>query len=161
MSALKGGKDLAGLDLEGTPSDIFPGAIVTPGAEPIGMQLIKMERKIEAGAKFFQTQAIYDPKTFEKFMNKASTLNTPVLCGIVIIKSPGMAKYMNSSVPGVFVPDDMIKALADAPKEAKAKVSIELMAKFIQEIRPMCQGLHIMAMGWEKHVPPLLDMIGL
>lgn len=161
LSALKGGKDLAGLDLEGAPADIYGGAIVTPGAEPIGMQIIKMERKIEAGAKFFQTQAIYDPKTFERFMNKASAFGVPVLCGIVIIKSPAMAKYMNSSVAGVFVPEAMIKTLSDTPKEDRWKVSLELMTRFIQEIKPMCQGLHIMAMGWEKYVPPMLDMCGM
>jgi methylenetetrahydrofolate reductase (NADPH) len=122
------------------------------------MQLIKMERKIEAGAQFFQTQAIYDPKVFENFMKQAEKFEIPVLCGIVIIKSAGMAKYMNNFVPGVFVPDEMIKKLSEAPKEERAMQSVEMMAEFIREIKPMCQGLHIMAMGWEKYVPALLDM---
>jgi 5,10-methylenetetrahydrofolate reductase len=158
MDELKKGKDLAGEELDGVPSDMFIGGVVTPGADPMEMQLIKMERKIEAGAQFFQTQAIYDPKTFEVFMKEAEKLKVPVLCGIVIIKSAGMAKYMNNFVPGVFVPDDMVKTLADAPKEERAQKSIEMMADFIKEIKPMCQGLHIMAMGWEKYVPSLLDM---
>jgi methylenetetrahydrofolate reductase (NADPH) len=158
LSALKNGKDLAGEELEGVPSDIFCGAIVTPGADPMEMQLIKMENKIEAGAQFFQTQAIYDPKVFEQFMKQASKFNVPVLCGIVIIKSAGMANYMNSSVPGVFVPQSMIDPLKEASKEDRPKMSIELMAEFIKKIKPMCQGVHIMAMGWEKYVPPLLDM---
>ena len=158
MDELKKGKDLAGEELEGVPSDMFIGGVVTPGADPMEMQLIKMERKIEAGAQFFQTQAIYDPKTFEAFMKEAEKFKVPVLCGIVIIKSAGMAKYMNNFVPGVFVPDDMVKTLADAPKEERAQKSIEMMADFIEEIKPMCQGLHIMAMGWEKYVPSLLDM---
>jgi methylenetetrahydrofolate reductase (NADPH) len=161
MSALKGGKDLAGIELEGVPSDIFCGAIVTPGADPVEMQLLKMENKIKAGALFFQTQAIYDPKVFEQFMKEASKFKVPVLCGIVIIKSAGMAAYMNSSVPGVFVPQNMIDALKEASKEDRPKRSIELMADFIRKIKPMCQGLHIMAMGWEKYVPPLLDMVEL
>ena len=161
MSSLKNGKDLAEQELEGNPEDIFCGAIVTPGADPIEMQLIKMERKIEEGAQFFQTQAIYDPKVFEQFMNKASKYNVPVLCGVVIIKSAGMAKYMNNFVPGVLVPDDMITPLKEASKEDRPKKSVELMADFIKEVKPMCQGLHIMAMGWEKYVPELLDMCGL
>jgi methylenetetrahydrofolate reductase (NADPH) len=161
MSELKKGRDLAGEELEGIPEDIFCGAIVTPGADPIEVQLIKMERKIESGAQFFQTQAIYDPSVFEKFMKEAGKFKVPVLCGIVIIKSAGMAKYMNNFVPGVFVPDEMVKTLADAPKEERAHKSIEMMAEFIKEVRPMCQGLHIMAMGWEKYVPELLDMCGL
>jgi methylenetetrahydrofolate reductase (NADPH) len=158
LSALKSGRDLSGEELEGVPADIFCGAIVTPGADPMEMQLIKMENKIGAGAQFFQTQAIYDPKVFEQFMKKASKFNVPVLCGIVIIKSAGMANYMNSSVPGVFVPQSMIDPLKEASKEDRPKRSIELMAEFIREIKPMCQGIHIMAMGWEKYVPPLLDM---
>jgi len=157
MSSLKSGKDLAGEELVGAPEDIFPGAVVTPGCDPLEPQLIKMERKIEAGAKFFQTQAFYDPKVFERFMNQASKFNVPVLAGIVIIKSAGMARYMNANVPGVYVPDAIIKRLAEAPKQERAKVSIEIMAELIKEIKPMCQGLHIMAMGWERYVPDLLD----
>ena len=161
MNSLKNGKDLAGQELEGVPGDIFCGAIVTPGADPIEMQLIKMERKIEEGAQFFQTQAIYDSKVFENFMDKASKYRVPVLCGIVIIKSAGMANYMNNFVPGVQVPDSMITPLKEASKEDRPKKSIELMAEFIKEVKPMCQGLHIMAMGWEKYVPELLDMCDL
>ncbi len=161
MNSLKNGKDLAGQELEGVPGDIFCGAIVTPGADPIEMQLIKMERKIEEGAQFFQTQAIYDSKVFENFMDKASEYKVPVLCGIVIIKSAGMANYMNNFVPGVQVPDSMITPLKEASKEDRPKKSIELMAEFIKEVKPMCQGLHIMAMGWEKYVPELLDMCDL
>lgn len=161
ITELMNGKDLAGQELEGVPSDIFPGAIVTPGLDPVEMQLIKMEKKIEAGARFFQTQAIYDPAVFESFMKQAEKLKTPVLCGIVIIKSAGMAKYMNNFVPGVVVPDSMIKPLAEASKEDRPHKSVELMAEFIKEVRPMCQGLHIMAMGWERYVPELLDRCGL
>ena len=161
ITSLKNGKDLAGQELDGVPEDIFTGATVTPGADPLEMQLIKMERKIESGAQFFQTQAVYDPAVFENFMNKAQKYKVPVLCGIVIIKSPGMAKYMNNFVPGVFVPDNMIKPLAEASKEDRPKKSIELMAEFIRKIKPMCQGIHIMAMGWEKYVPEMLDMCDL
>jgi len=161
ISSLKNGKDLAVQELDGVPEDIFAGATVTPGADPLEMQLIKMERKIESGAQFFQTQAVYDPGIFEKFMKHASRFKVPVLCGIVIIKSPGMAKYMNNFVPGVFVPENMITPLAEASKEDRPRKSIELMADFIKKVKPMCQGLHIMAMGWEKYVPQMLDMCGL
>jgi len=161
INSLKKGKDLANQELDGIPEDIFAGATVTPGADPLDMQLIKMERKIESGAQFFQTQAVYDPDIFEKFMKQASRFKVPVLCGIVIIKSPGMAKYMNNFVPGVFVPENMITPLAEASKEDRPKKSIELMADFIKKIKPMCQGLHIMAMGWERYVPQMLDMCGL
>lgn len=157
IDSLMNDEDLAGEKLKGTPEEIFPGATVTPGADPIEPQLIKMEKKIEAGARFFQTQAVYDPKVFEKFMNEASKSNVPVLAGIVIVKSAGMARYMNANVPGVLVPDSIIKTLAKTSKKKRAKKSIELMAEIINEIKPMCQGIHIMAMGWEKYVPDLLD----
>jgi len=157
LSSLINGKDLAGQELDGVPSDIFPGAIVTPGAEPVEPQLIKMEKKIEAGARFFQTQAFYDPRVFERFMNEASKFGVPVLAGIVIIKSAGMARYMNANVPGVSVPDSTIKRLAKAPRKRRSGTAIDLMAELIREIKPMCQGLHIMAMGWERYVPRLLD----
>lgn len=157
IDSLMNDEDLAGEELKGTPEEIFPGATVTPGADPIEPQLIKMEKKIEAGARFFQTQAVYDPKVFEKFMNEASKFNVPVLAGIVIVKSAGMARFMNANVPGVLVPDSIIKTLAKTSKKKRAKKSIELMAEIINEIKPMCQGIHIMAMGWEKYVPDLLD----
>lgn len=157
IDSLMNDEDLAGEKLKGTPEEIFPGATVTPGADPIEPQLIKMEKKIEAGARFFQTQAVYDPKVFEEFMNEASKFNVPVLAGIVIVKSAGMARYMNANVPGVLLPDSIIKTLAKTSKKKRAKKSIELMAEIINEIKPMCQGIHIMAMGWEKYVPDLLD----
>lgn len=161
IGVLMSGKDLSGEALQGTPTDIFAGAVVAPGIDPMDAQLFKMEAKVAVGAKFFQTQAIYDPAVFEQFMKKASQFGVPVLAGIVIIKSAGMARFMNANVPGVFVPDHMIKALNDAPKNARADKSVELMAELIQELRPMCQGVHIMAMGWEKYVPGLLDACGL
>jgi len=161
INELKNGKDLAGNELQGAPSDIFPGASVTPGADPLEPQIIKMEKKVEAGAKFFQTQAIYEPSKFEKFMKEAEKFKVPVLAGIVIVKSAGMAKYMNANVAGVFVPESIIKPLAEASKEDRPKVAIDLMANLMKELKPMCQGFHIMAMGWEKYVPELLEKAGL
>jgi 5,10-methylenetetrahydrofolate reductase len=157
ITTLMSGQDLSGEELYGTPTDIFAGAVVAPGIDPVEAQLYKMEAKVAAGAQFFQTQAIYDPAVFEKFMKHASKLGVPVLAGIVIIKSAGMARFMNANVPGVFVPDHMVKAMAQAKRKARAQTSIDLMADLIKELKPMCQGVHIMAMGWEKYVPGLLD----
>jgi len=161
LNQLKEGKDLSGNELEGAPGEIFTGASVTPGADPLEPQIIKMEKKVEAGAKFFQTQAIYEPAKFEKFMKEAEKFKVPVLAGIVIVKSAGMAKYMNANVAGVFVPENIIKPLAEASKEDRPKVAIDLMANLMKELKPMCQGFHIMAMGWEKYVPELLEKAGL
>jgi len=161
ISTMKNGKDLSGADLIGAPKDIFPGASVTPGADPLEPQLLKMQKKVEAGARFFQTQAIYEPSKFEKFMKAASKLKAPVLAGIVIVKSPAMAKYMNEKVAGVFVPESIIKPLGAASKEDRPKVAIDLMAKLMTELKPMAQGFHLMAMGWEKYVPELMQKAGI
>lgn len=161
LSTLMSGKDLSGQELDGAPTDIFAGAVVAPGIDPMEAQLFKMEAKVEAGARFFQTQAIYDPAVMERFMEQASQFGVPVLAGIVLIKSAGMARFMNDNVPGVTVPDHMIQAMSKAKRSARPQASVELAAELIQELRPMCQGVHIMAMGWEEYVPGLLDACGL
>ncbi len=160
VSILNEGRDFAGNELEGKPS-FFHGAVVTPEYEPMDLQILKMKKKIDAGAQFFQTQAVYDVKSFENFMNKVSNFNVPILAGIVVLKSAGMAKYMNENVAGVFVPDDIVKEMADTPKEDRKKKAIEISARIIREIKPMCQGIHIMPLGWDDTVPEIIKAAGI
>ncbi|MDY6836326.1 MAG: methylenetetrahydrofolate reductase [Chloroflexota bacterium] len=155
---LMGGCDLGGQELKGKP-DFFLGACVTPGADPLEPQLIKMENKVKAGAKFFQTQAVYEPRKFEEFMKEAKKFGVPVLAGIILLKSAGMARFMNKNVAGVFVPDKLIEEMERAEK--KVDKSIEIAARLINEVKGMCQGVHIMPIGWEKRVPAVLDAAGL
>ncbi|MFC1961438.1 methylenetetrahydrofolate reductase [Chloroflexota bacterium] len=155
---LEAGKDLAGNDLKGSPKFCL-GAVVTPGAEPLEPQIIKMEKKVKAGAEFFQTQAVYDSKQFEAFMKAIAHLNVPVSVGIVMLRSAGMARFMNKNVAGVHVPESLIEEMDKA--ESKAQKSVEIAARLIQEMKSMCQGVHIMAIGWEKKVPQVLDTAGL
>jgi 5,10-methylenetetrahydrofolate reductase len=152
---LQEGQDMKGNKLEGAAPEFCSGAVVNPGAEPLQPQIIKMEKKIEAGAEFFQTQAIYDVRIFENFLNKTKHLKTKILGGIVLLKSAGMARYMNKNVAGVFVPDNLIKEMEEA-KDKSAK-AIEIAAWTIKELKPMCQGIHIMPIGWDKKVPLVLD----
>lgn len=152
------GKDLAGKELQGAPSFCL-GAVVAPCAEPLEPQIIKLEKKIKAGAEFIQTQAVYEPKRFEKFINQVKYLNVPIQVGIVMLKSAGMARFMNKNVAGIFVPDNLIKEMEEA--ENKVKKSIEISARLIKEMKDMCQGVHIMAIGWEKKVPQVLEEAGL
>ncbi|MCK4495075.1 MAG: methylenetetrahydrofolate reductase, partial [Candidatus Aminicenantes bacterium] len=112
-------------------------------------------------AKFFQTQAVYDMETFEKFMKKVEKFEVPVLGGIVLLKSAGMARYMNKNVAGVSVPEKYIKMMAEAKKEERAKVSIQIGAELIKGMKGLCQGVHIMPLGWERYVPKLLEVSGL
>jgi len=159
VGKLQEGFDMKGNKLEGASPKFCIGAVVNPGADPLEPQILKMEKKIEAGAEFFQTQAIYDIKTFENFLSKIKHLKTTILGGIVLLKSAGMARYMNKNVAGVFVPDNLIKEMEET-KDKTAK-SVEIAARLIKELKPMCQGIHIMPIGWDKKVPLVLDAAGL
>jgi methylenetetrahydrofolate reductase (NADPH) len=161
IGRLNGGHDMAGNELKGK-TNLFPGAVVNPGANTeaaLELQIIKMEKKIEAGARFFQTQAIYEPELFARFMKRVEGFKAPVLAGIIPLKSAGMAKFMNKNVAGVFVPEELIERMADA--EDRVQTSVAIAAELIKQLKDMCQGVHIMAIGWEKKVPLVLDAAGL
>ncbi len=155
---LESGKDLAGKELKGSPK-FFLGACVTPGADPLEPQLFKLEKKAKAGAQFIQTQAIYEPKKFEAFMKEAKKLGVPIMVGIVLLRSAAMARFMNKNVAGIHVPDDLINEIDKA--EDKGKKGIEIAARLINQMKGMCQGAHIMAIGLEHRVPAILDAAGL
>jgi 5,10-methylenetetrahydrofolate reductase len=152
---LESGVDMKGNKLEGAFPKFCLGAVVNPGADPLEPQIMKMEKKIAAGAEFFQTQAVYDIKTFENFLAKIKHVKVPVMAGIVLLKSAGMARYMNKNVAGVCVPDDLIREMEGA--KDKVAVSVEIASRLIKELGPMCRGIHIMPIGWDKLVPRVLD----
>ena len=104
---LEKGKDLGGNELDGAVS-FCAGAIVTPEADPLEPQLIKFEKKIEAGAEFIQTQAVYDLDRFKEFMNYARQFKVKILAGVILLTSAPMARFMNKNIAGVFVPQDLI-----------------------------------------------------
>jgi 5,10-methylenetetrahydrofolate reductase len=161
IKKLNEGYDMVGNELKGK-TNFFPGAVVNPGAATraaFELQIIKMEKKIKAGAGFFQTQAIYEPEVFAKFMKRVEGFKVPVLAGIIPLKSVGMARFMNKNVAGVFVPEALIEKMAKA--EDKAQMGLEIAANLAKELKGMCQGVHIMAIGWEKKVPAILDAAGL
>ena len=156
---LEKGIDLGGQPLVGEPPKFAKGAVVSPCSDSVDAQLAKMERKVMAGAEYFQTQAVFDSEKFIQFMEKAKQFGKPVQLGVIIPKSAGMAKFMNKNVAGVHVPQWMIDELAADKEKAKAGITgVELAAKVIKECRPYCQGLHIMALGWEAKVPELLKL---
>jgi 5,10-methylenetetrahydrofolate reductase len=161
IKRLNEGYDMVDNELKGKPN-FFPGAVVNPGADTeaaFELQIIKMEKKITAGARFFQTQAIYDFDAFARFMKRAEGFNIPILAGIIPLKSAGMARFMNKNVAGVFVPEELIDKMAKT--EDKARTGIDIAANLIKELKGMCQGVHIMAIGWEKRIPAILDAAGL
>ena len=159
---LEKGTDLAGNPLVGEAPKFAKGAVVSPCSDSVDAQLAKMERKVMAGAEYFQTQAVFDSEKFISFMEKAKQFGKPVQLGVIIPKSAGMAKFMNKNVAGVHVPQWMFDELAADKEKAKAGITgVELAAKVIKECRPYCQGLHIMALGWEAKVPELLKLAGI
>jgi methylenetetrahydrofolate reductase (NADPH) len=159
---MESGKDLGGNDLDGAVN-FCAGAIVTPDAKPLEPQLIKFEKKIEAGAEFFQTQAIYDLNNFAKFMSYARQFKVKILAGIVLLVSARMAKYMTENVPGIFVPQNLINELAAAPKGEALNKGIEIAGRMIAALKKdaLCDGVHIMAIGKEEVVPDILKVAGI
>jgi len=159
---LESGKDLGGNDLDGAV-EFCAGAIVTPEAKPLEPQLIKFEKKVEAGAEFFQTQAIYDLQNFAKFMEYARQFKVKILAGVVLLVSARMAKYMNENVPGIFVPQNLIDELAAAPKGEALKTGIAIAGRMIKQLKEenICDGVHIMAIGREEVVPDILAAAGI
>ncbi|RLB43104.1 MAG: 5,10-methylenetetrahydrofolate reductase [Deltaproteobacteria bacterium] len=156
------GKDLGGNDLDGE-MEFCVGAIVTPEANPLEPQLIKFEKKIEAGAEFIQTQAVYDLDNFKKFMEYASQFPVKVLAGIILLTSAPMARFMNKNVAGVSVPQNLIDEMASAPKEKAIDKGIEIAGRMVRRIyeEKMCHGVHIMAIGREELVPEIMAAAGL
>ena len=157
VGLLNNGSDLAGNEMLGG-TDLFAGAVVTPEADPIEPQMIKYQKKIAAGAKFIQTQAIYDLDNFKRFMENARQDGVKIMAGIVLLTNAGMARYMNKNVPGIFVPDDLVKELVDAPKGKKLDAGIRIAGRMIKQLRDekICDGVHIMAIGKEGVVPDIL-----
>lgn len=158
VAAMNSGSDMYGNELRGTPS-IFAGAVANPGADDLDTELARMEEKVRMGASFFQTQAVYDAATFETFMETARGFGVPVLAGMIVLKSARMARFLDANLPGVSVPDSVIEEMgsADVPSET----SIEITSRLIRDIRDMCDGTHIMAIGWESRIPEILERSGL
>lgn len=155
---LEKGRSLAGKTLEGAPK-FFVAAAVSPAVEPMEPQLVGMEKKVQAGAQFFQTQAVFDAGILGRFMERAQRFGVPVLAGVVLVKSGKQARFMNEHVYGIKVPEAVIQEM-DAAEDRKRKC-VEITARLIKELKPHCQGVHLMAIGWEALIPEILKASGL
>jgi methylenetetrahydrofolate reductase (NADPH) len=152
---MKKGQDMAGHDLS-QATDFALGAVVNPNFEPLDLQIIKMQKKIDAGAQFFQTQTVYDPALFEKFIRKTEGFGVPIQLGVVLVKSERMARFMNENVAGITVPEGWVKRLREAPKGAAKELCVEMTAELLGKLAPMCQGVHFMPLGWSDIVPGII-----
>jgi methylenetetrahydrofolate reductase (NADPH) len=160
--SLNAGRDLAGNELKGAPS-LFIGATANPGATNFIAEVANAHAKADAGAQFLQTQALYDASSLRAFVDAVRPKNVAVLAGIIPLKSARMASWLNDNVPGIRVPDELIREMeavaGDAAAEAQA--GIEIAARIIRDVRPHCDGIHLMALGWEAHIPAILRAGGL
>ena len=162
VKQLEEGIDLGGNELDGEAPTFAKGAVVSPCSDSVDVQLAKMERKVKAGAEYFQTQAVFEPAKFISFMEKAKQFGVPVMLGVIIPKNAGMANFMNNNIAGISVPPEMIEELkADKEKTKEGITGIEITARIIKECREYCQGVHIMALGWESKIPAVLKQAGL
>ena len=152
------GKDLEGNDLNGRIT-FFPGAAVSPARETMMPQIMKMRKKIAAGARFFQTQAVFDLDVLREFRKRTASLDAKVLAGIVLLKSANMARFMNRVIPGVDIPESVIVRLDRFSGKERLNEGIRLAGELIRTIKQEClaDGVHIMAVGKEERIGQILD----
>ncbi|MBI1992137.1 MAG: methylenetetrahydrofolate reductase [Candidatus Omnitrophica bacterium] len=156
MQAAKGlteGKDMAGKPLLGAPRFCI-GAAADPGAKDLEVEMQKFQAKLNGGAQFFQTQAVFDPARLGVFMGRARPFGKPVLAGILLVKSANMARYMNEHVWGIHVPDEIIARFERSGDKRAECVAVT--GELIRAVRELADGIHLYALGWEDLVPDIL-----
>ncbi len=160
------GKFLGGDDVKRPPA-MFVGAAANPFADPYDIRVSRLAKKIAAGAEFIQTQCIYNMEKFEDWMKQVVDRGlhekTYIMAGLTPMKSVGMARYMKNRVPGMDVPDEIVKRLGDTPKEKQAEEGVKICIEQIQRLKEVkgVAGFHIMAIEWEEKVPEIVEAAGL
>jgi len=157
VDGLREGHDMAGTATKGAPNFLI-GAVADPAAPDLGLEIDRMYAKVEAGARFFQTQAVYDVAVFERFMRRASAVGVPVIAGFIVLKSAAMSRRLNATLPGLHIPDGLIAELPDAPGQPERAIVVS--GRILNELRQVANGLHIIAVGWEAHLPQLVELAG-
>ncbi|MBI5810072.1 MAG: methylenetetrahydrofolate reductase, partial [Deltaproteobacteria bacterium] len=154
IARLNSGKNINGVELRGA-TDFYIGAVVAPEANPWEPEGIKFEKKIGAGARFFQTQAIFDMDRFKRFFDAHGKEGVKILGGILLLKSAKMALYLNNNVPGVNVPRNLIDELEGSKDQLKK--GVEIASRQLRELKKFCHGAHIMAIGQEEGVIDIIE----
>jgi 5,10-methylenetetrahydrofolate reductase len=157
---LQEGSDLMGNALKGKPQFCVGTQINTAAkGHALDLEIMELEKKIRLGVDFFFTHPIYDVSLFEAFIKRVAPFKVPIIAGVTLLKSVGMARYVNKHVEGAFIPDSIIDRLMKAPD--KQRTSIEIAGNLIKQLKGLCQGVQIIPIGWEKQIPALLDDAGL
>jgi 5,10-methylenetetrahydrofolate reductase len=152
-AGLMAGTDMVGKKLDGAPH-FYPGAAVNPAAEPFELMFQKVTKKVECGARFFQTQAVFSREALDRFMTAMEPLDTPVIAGVLLIRSAKMACFLNENIPGVQVPQELLERLDAADDQLEEGVAIAREA--VGWARELCQGVHLMTLGREDKIPEIL-----
>jgi 5,10-methylenetetrahydrofolate reductase len=153
VAELTNGRNMAGKKLDGVPR-FFPGAAVNPVAEPFDLMFQKVTKKVESGARFFQTQAVFDKAVLERFMTAMQPLKTPVLVGVLLVRNAKMARFLNENIPGVRMPEALVERLDAATDPLEEGVSIA--RDVVAWARELGQGVHLMTLGHEDRIPDIL-----
>lgn len=154
VAGLAGGLDMAGKPLAGVPR-FFPGAAVNPSAEPFELVMQKVRKKVESGARFFQTQAVFARSELERLMTAVAPLKVPVIAGVLLVRSAKMARFLNANIPGMGVPEEVVCRLEQAPDPLLEGVAIA--RETVGWARELCQGVHLMTLGYEERIPEILE----
>jgi 5,10-methylenetetrahydrofolate reductase len=152
-AGLMAGVNMVGKPLDGVPN-FFPGAAVNPAAEPFELMFQKVMKKVDSGARFFQTQSIFDRSSLERFMSAMEPMNVPVIAGVLLIRSAKMARFLNNNIPGVKVPNSLVERLDRAEDPMSEGVAIA--RETVGWARGLCQGVHLMTLGHEEKIPAIL-----
>ncbi|MFZ7126223.1 MAG: methylenetetrahydrofolate reductase [Desulfobacterales bacterium] len=156
------GTFLSGSEID-TPPRMFIGAAANPFAEPFEWRVHRLAKKVEAGADFVQTQCIYNMDKMRRWVRQANDMGLTeriyILAGVTPMKSLGMARYMKSKVPGMDVPDEIIKRLQGVDKKKQSDEGIRIACEQIEEFKEMkgVAGVHLMAIEWEHKVPEIAE----
>ena len=147
---------MAGNELTGVPRLVL-GAIANPAAADFPDEVENTRRKIDAGAEFLQTQALYDPAVLERFLDAVKPDGVAVLAGIIPLKSIKMATWLNTSVPGIVVPESLLAEMqAVSGTDREAATGLAIAQRTIAHVKPLCAGIHMIALGWESYIPEIL-----
>ena len=158
--SLRSGRDLSGNDLHGAPQ-MFLGSTINPGAPDFDRETENARRKIDAGSQFFQSQAIYDTGLLARFLDAAKLGDVPLLAGVIPLKSAKMGRWLNEKVPGIRVPAAILDEMERAGPDGEAAKGVEIAARTVRELRNICNGVHLMAIGGEDRLPEILRTAGI
>ena len=152
-AGLMAGVDMVGKPLDGVPTFFF-GAAVNPAAEPFELMFQKVSKKVDSGARFFQTQSVFDRDSVERFMTAMQPLQVPVIAGVLLIRSAKMARFLNDNIPGVQVPEPLVERFERATDPLAE--GVEVAREAVVWAREFCQGVHLMTLGHEDKIPAIL-----